>query len=97
LSYADEHPDYKIENTEQATRWIESQIELTESRRREVDEQLTAAGQRTAWTRWMLQHGSALGVVMALHRVGLIGDVAYNLFNERIKRTTVPTVDGKRW
>lgn len=100
MSYADEHPGYKLETEEAARNWV---VELTQACedarvmcniRYPNDEGRTVREQQKAYRMFMVKHGSALGAVMALHRAGLLGDVAYNELRARVINTLAPTIVG---
>lgn len=91
MTHADE-PGYAITTQDQATNWLAELVAGVEEARRAVDIQPTADLTRKAHVTWLMRHGSALGALMALHRCGKLSDVAYNLFNQRVKETLVPTI-----
>jgi len=92
MTFSNNHPGYRIATTEQARNWV---VELTtgvEDARTACDVQTTPDATRKAYSVWQVRHGSALGALKALHRVGLLNDVAYNELRTRILATANPTL-----
>lgn len=92
MSYAAAHPGYRIDTTEQATAWVEENIIDVEHARALCDVQTTPEAMRKAWSAWMVKHGSALGILMALHRCGRLSDLGYNTLRARVMATMTPTI-----
>lgn len=82
----------KITTSEQATAWVEELTHGVVQARAACDAQPSADLARKAWATWMVRHGAALGTLLALHRVGLLSDVAYNVLREKVMATMMPTV-----
>ena len=94
MSYADDHPGYRISSLEEARNWV---IELTEElkvARAACDFAATVGQQRKAYATWMVKHGGLLGALMALHRTGMLNDVAYNELQAQAMATMTPTIVG---
>ncbi len=83
MNYVDQHPNYQIKTTEQALSFVREQIDAARQTRLSCDVQLpggpneTAAFQKQQYRKLLMRQFSALGALTALHRVGLIEDVAY--------------------
>ncbi len=91
---------YRIDTEEQAKNWVLELVQDVELARAECnlvfpdDRVRTVEHQRKAYRRFMVKHGSVLGVLMALHRCGRIGDVAYSGLRQRALNTLGPHVVG---
>jgi hypothetical protein len=81
-----------IETEDQVRAWILKLVEQIERERVMADMALVVQVANTAYRRWMINYGFGLGALVALKRCGKLSDVAYNELNQRIVRTTVPTV-----
>ncbi|MHC4864665.1 MAG: hypothetical protein ACYTEX_11300 [Planctomycetota bacterium] len=85
---------------EQAHRWLIDQIDALESARLRCnvyypgDEDRTIETQKAADFRFVMKLGGILGMIVALHRCRLLGDVAYNEFRSKAMATLIPTVVG---
>jgi hypothetical protein len=101
MTFADDHPGYEITTEQEARNWVIELVDDVESARLSCnvvipdDQAKTVRHQQRAYTKFMVKHGSALGVVMALHRCRKISDVAYNELRQRVIQTLVPTVVGR--
>jgi hypothetical protein len=100
MSFADDNPGYRIDTEDQARNWVIELVETVKAARRDCnvmypgDQARTAAHQRKAYTAFLMKHGSALGTLMALHRCGKLGDVAYNELRQIAMDTLAATVVG---
>jgi hypothetical protein len=104
MSFADENPGYRIDTEEQGRNWVMQLVEEVKEARAgcdvrvivppggTVDKAAMVDYQQKQYARFMIKHGGALGVIMALHRCGKIGDVAYNELRQIVINTLVPTV-----
>lgn len=95
MAFADDHPGYRLNSSEEAQRWIAELTASVEEARKRCDvvaEVGTVRDAQRAAAVWMTRHGSALGALQALHRAGLLGDVAYNQLRDRVMATSLPTV-----
>lgn len=106
MSFADDNPGYRIDTEEQARNWVMEQVDQVQEARRNCDVRVIVAPggvpdqgmmvdyQRKQYAAFMVKHGAALGMIMALHRCGKLGDVAYNELRQIVINTLVPTVVG---
>lgn len=100
MSYADDHPGYPIETEEQARKAVLDLVADTEAARKACNivvpdnAVLTVQAQRKAYATFMVKHGSALGMLMALHRCRRLNDAAYNELRTRVINTLAPTLVG---
>jgi len=100
MSHIEDHPGYRIDTEEQCRNWILEIVDSVKTARAMCnivfpgDQAATVAGQRKAYAAFMVKHGSALGALMALHRVGKLSDVAYNDLRQIVIDTLIPTVVG---
>ncbi len=100
MAYAEDNPGYRIDTEEQARNWVMELVADVEAARFECNvsvpdnSQAQVRSQMRAYRTYMIKHGSALGVIMALHRAGKLGDVAYNELRQRVVNTLAPTIVG---
>jgi hypothetical protein len=92
MSYADEHPGYRITSEAEARNYVVELVAGVKDARAVCDVQPSADLTRKAWVLWMTRHGAALGALTALHRVGKLGDVAYNELRQQVMATMAPTI-----
>lgn len=92
MSYADDNPGYRIANETQARNWAIELANDVVNARHECDLHQSVAMKRKAYLIWRTRYGGLLGVLMALHRAGLLNDVAYNELRQKALETGVPTV-----
>ena len=90
--YADHHPGYRISTEEEARNWMVELTDNVESARQACDLTTVPREQRKAYNIWVTRHGAALGTLTALHRCGMLSDVAYNELRERVMQTMQPTL-----
>jgi len=85
---------------ERARNWLINQINALELARLDCnvvypgDKARTAEAQQTADWRFVVKLGAVLGMIVALHKCRLLGDVAHNSFRTRAMATVVPTLVG---
>jgi len=100
MTFADDHPGYRIQTEEEARNWMLELVEGVKAARAQCDiivparPDIQAETQRRAYRKWLTKHGAALGTLMALHRCGKLGDVAYNELREQVMATMTPTLVG---
>lgn len=93
---------YRIDTEEQALNWVLELVVDVELARAECnvvfpdDRARTVEHQRRAYRRFMIKHGSVLGVLMALHRCGRIGEVAYNELRQRVLNALGPRPSARK-
>lgn len=85
-----------IQTEAQAIAWLENLIAHAALARDACDAPVTPAEQQKAFQVWLVRHGSALGSLTALFRVGMVGQVAYGTMRNKIMAGMLPTVNGKR-
>lgn len=90
----------KISTPDAAIKWCEELVIDVELARIACDSPALVAvdDQKKAFHSYLLRHGTALGAIGAILRVGLIQDVAYNALVTRVRATMLPTVSelGRR-
>lgn len=100
MAFADQHPEYTIKTTEQATRWLREQIEEAKQVRMTCDVRLpggpqeTRAFQKRQYNKLVMKQFAALGALGALHRVGLFEDEAYMRLRTELTGLLVPAQVG---
>lgn len=100
MSYNDDHPEYRIDNSVQATKRMRELVKQVKESRANCDvvfpddAQKTTRFQRKAYREWMIRYGQALGTLVAFHQCGQLGDEAYNLLRQEVSETLVPRVVG---
>ena len=99
-TFAEHHPGYRIDTEEQAKNWIIELVADVELARDDCNvvfpdnQSRTIEHQRRSHRRFLVKHGGALGVLMALHRCGKLSDVAYNELRQKVLSTLAPRVVG---
>jgi hypothetical protein len=95
MSYADQTPGYRIETKEQALKWILDEIQNLEDWRARLDVACFNAGfgagaqvgkigeLRREFRKFLVRHGSTLGTLVALHRLGQLSDEQYQAIRLR--------------
>jgi hypothetical protein len=100
MSHADDHPGYRIDTEDQARNWILELVDGVKEARLQCDimfpgdQAATVRHQKKSYAAFMVKHGSALGALMSLHRVGKISDVCYSELRKIVIDTLIPTVVG---
>lgn len=100
MSYADDHPGHRIETERQGSEWARELVAGVTEARVACDVPAIPGMSPDAFRRemtrryhvFLVRHGSALGSLVALHRCGRLGDVAYNTLRERVLATLHATV-----
>ena len=95
-----ETPTGRIETPEQATNFAVSLCQEVVSARAECnivipdDKEATARAQDLAYQRWCMKYGQAVGTVIILYKVKLIGDEAYRRLMQQVVNTLAASVVG---
>jgi hypothetical protein len=87
--------------SEQARSWALEQLALLEEARSDCnvyfpkDAAKTARFQQDAEMRFLVKHGCVLGMLVAMHRCRLLGDVAYDEIRTKAMALSIPTLVGE--
>lgn len=92
MSRSLEDPGYRITTREQAIDWIEDLLTRARAARLRVDFVLGAEERERLYDQYLVRQGSAVGVIMALHRAGLIDDQARSELEARAKITILTNI-----
>jgi hypothetical protein len=85
--------DFRIDTEEQARNWVLELVQDVELARDDCnivfpdDRARTVEHQRKSYRRFLVKHGSVLGVLLSLHRCGKLGDRAYSELRQRALNT----------
>lgn len=77
-------PGYRIDSEDQARNWILELVEAVEQMRMLANLAPDTQTQRENYGKLLMRQGSALGALMALHRVGMIGDTMFDEMQKRV-------------
>lgn len=81
-----------LNSEDEARAWVLELVEECEQTRCAIDLCAMVREQRKLFCRWMIQRGTAHGVISALKRCDRISDVCHNELRQRVLATEHPTV-----